>query len=144
MNLAARVRPAPRPDLPRRSPKQPKPVRHGLAYVARRVDGAWLLETRPPSGLLGGMLGWPVTSWTEEAVPADAPPVPADWTETGLEARHTFTHFHLRLGIRTAIVPLATEPGRGRFVPPDAFRPADLPTLMRKVFDMADATLRRV
>ena len=129
-------------ELPKKSPKKPKPVRHGVAYVARRRDGAWLLETRPPQGLLGGMLGWPVTDWQEERAPVDNPPIGADWIDPGLEARHTFTHFHLRLVIRTADVPVDAVPDRGKFVPQDAFRPSDLPTLMRKVFDLAHATLR--
>lgn len=129
-------------ELPKKSPKKPKPVRQGVAYVARRQDGAWLLETRPPEGLLGGMLGWPVTDWIEVEAPRDNPPIEAVWRDPGLEARHTFTHFHLRLAIRTAILPLEAEPLRGEFVAQDIFHPADLPTLMRKVFDLADATLR--
>ena len=59
-------------DLPAKAPKKAKPLRHGHVYVARRSDGAWLLETRPGSGLLGGMLGWPGSDWGE--APAPAPP----------------------------------------------------------------------
>lgn len=46
-------------DLPKKTPKKKTPTRFGIVYVARRTDGAWLLETRPDKGLLGGMLGWP-------------------------------------------------------------------------------------
>ena len=53
------------------------------------------------------------------------------------EARHTFTHFHLRLTLRTALLPMDREPLRGAFVLPQDFSPADLPTLMRKAFDLA-------
>ncbi|MEM8579554.1 MAG: NUDIX domain-containing protein, partial [Pseudomonadota bacterium] len=124
------------PDLPKKTPKKPKPVRHGIAYVARRPDGAWLLETRPDKGLLGGMLGWPGSEWVDSALPLPAatPPVEADWTEVG-EVRHTFTHFHLVLHVRTAIT--EAEPKTGAFLGPAAFRPTDLPTLMRKAFDLA-------
>ena len=45
------------PDLPRKTPKAAKPVRFGIAYIGRRADGAWLLERRPPKGLLGGHAG---------------------------------------------------------------------------------------
>ncbi|MBI1417027.1 MAG: A/G-specific adenine glycosylase [Limimaricola sp.] len=128
------------PDLPKKTPKKAQPVRRGFAYVARRADGAWLLETRPDSGLLGGMLGWPCSDWSD--VPDPAPPLDADWSRLGAEARHTFTHFHLRLEILTARLPLDAAPARGQWVPAAAFRPASLPTVMRKVHDLAAASLR--
>ncbi|MEL6610214.1 MAG: NUDIX domain-containing protein, partial [Pseudomonadota bacterium] len=124
-------------DLPRKLPKKPKPTRHGIAYVARRADGALLLEDRPPKGLLGGMLGWPTTDWREDAGAVQpAPPLAADWRDAGAEARHTFTHFHLILRIHTADVAADAQPDRGRFITRADFRPASLPTLMRKVFDL--------
>jgi A/G-specific adenine glycosylase len=55
----------------------------------------------------------------------------------GAEARHTFTHFHLRLALRTALVPMERTPERGAFLPLEEFRPSDLPTVMRKAFDLA-------
>ena len=124
-------------DLPAKAPRAPKPVRHGTAYVAVREDGALLLERRPDTGLLGGMLGWPVTDWTETGDAPPAPPVAARWTPLAEEARHTFTHFHLRLGIEVAQVGQDAHPRRGGFVPRGDFRRDDLPTLMRKVFDLA-------
>lgn len=127
-------------DLPRKAPKKAKPVRYGIAYLARRADGAWLLERRPESGLLGGMLGWPGSEWGE--APEEAPPVAAEWQDVGAEVRHTFTHFHLRLALRVAEVPEGVRPERGSFLPRDRFRPSDLPTVMRKAFDLA-ATARR-
>ena len=122
-------------DLPRKTPKEAKPVRHGIAYLARRSDGAWLLETRPTSGLLGGMLGWPGTEWGD--APESAPPIEADWWDVGGEVRHTFTHFHLRLRLMRAEVTDTVVPSRGTFVPRSAFRPGDLPTVMRKAYDLA-------
>ncbi|MWD29837.1 A/G-specific adenine glycosylase [Aquicoccus sp. SCR17] len=125
-------------ELPKKAPKKPKPVRLGIAYLARREDGAWLLERRPDRGLLGGMLGWPGSDWAETA-PAEAPPLEADWQDIPSEARHTFTHFHLRLALRYAEVPLDAAPARGAFLAPAEFRPSDLPTLMRKAFDLVRA-----
>lgn len=122
-------------ELPKKSPKKAKPVRMGLVYVARRDDGAWLLETRPETGLLGGMLGWPGTDW-EERLPEESPPISAEWTDPGVEVRHTFTHFHLRLALRLACTPVDTGTTRGTFVPSAEFRPSALPTVMRKVYDM--------
>ena len=136
MGLCAGRRAGIAASLPKKTPKAPKPTRLGIAYLARRTDGAWLLETRPPRGLLGGMLGWPGTEWSENA-PAAAPPIEADWRDPGADVRHTFTHFHLRLSLRVAIVPARVEPARGRFVPHRDFSPADLPTVMRKAFDVA-------
>ncbi|MCT4607888.1 MAG: A/G-specific adenine glycosylase [Pelagimonas sp.] len=116
-------------DLPKKSPKKRKPTRYGVAYLARRVDGAWLLETRPDKGLLGGMLGWPGSDWTEDTPLAD-PPIRAEWKTINEEARHTFTHFHLRLTVKTALVPMERPPERGMFV--EDLDPSDLPTVMRK------------
>ena len=122
-------------ELPKKAPKKRKPTRLGIAYLARRVDGAWLLERRPDKGLLGGMLGWPGSDWDE--APQDAPPIRAEWKTLPGEARHTFTHFHLRLTVKTALVPMDRPAARGAFVDPDTFDPADLPTVMRKAFDLA-------
>jgi len=126
-------------DLPRKLPKTAKPLRHGHAYVARRADGAWLLERRPDSGLLGGMLGWPGSDWGD--TPSPAPPIAAHWQELEAEARHTFTHFHLRLRVHVALLPEDATPERGQFLPDATFRPAELPAVMRKVFDLARAAL---
>ena len=120
-------------DLPKKTPKKRKPTRLGVAYLARRVDGAWLLEQRPDTGLLGGMLGWPGSDWTE-APPEENPPIRAEWRTLPTEARHTFTHFHLKLIVKTALVPMDRTPVRGHFVDGDSFDPNDLPTVMRKAY----------
>ncbi|MCR9146709.1 MAG: A/G-specific adenine glycosylase [Rhodobacteraceae bacterium] len=130
-------------DLPVKAPKKAKPVRLGIAYVARRADGAWLLERREDRGLLGGMLGWPGSDWGENT-PQPAPPLDTDWTLLPEEARHTFTHFHLRLKIAVARVAKDAPPLRGDFLPHSAFRPSDLPTVMRKVFDLAQESLQEI
>jgi A/G-specific adenine glycosylase len=130
-------------DLPAKSPKKAKPTRRGIAYLVRREDGAFLLETRPPSGLLGGMLGWPSTDWIE-GDPVPAPPIEARWHDPGLDVRHTFTHFHLHLSLRLAQVDLDAVPDRGAFVDRHRFRPDALPTAMRKAFDLARDELLNV
>ena len=126
-------------DLPAKEKKKPKPTRRGTVYVGRREDGAWLLERRPDNGLLGGMLAWPGSDWGD--APSEAPPAMAHWRDAGAEVRHTFTHFHLRLSVRTAQLDVATVPERGEYVPAEAFRPNDLPTVMRKAFDLVAASL---
>lgn len=125
-------------ELPKKTPKKAKPVRHGVVYLGQRADGAWLLETRPDKGLLGGMLGWPGSEWVDVSVdrPDGLPPVKADWRVVPGEVRHTFTHFHLLLEVRVARVGDAS-PDVGQFVARADFRPSDLPTVMRKAFDLA-------
>ncbi|MDP1669235.1 A/G-specific adenine glycosylase [Phaeovulum sp.] len=128
--------------LPRRAAKAAKPQRRGFAYVARRLDGAWLLEVRPPRGLLGGMLGWPGSAWGEDPVPA--PPIAAKWREVPGEVRHTFTHFLLSLRVLVAEPPETTEPPAGSaFTSAASFNPAALPTLMRKILQIAQTGLSK-
>ena len=121
-------------DLPRKAPRKAKPTRRGTIYVARRGD-RWLVETRPPEGLLGGMTGFPTTEWGDD--PAPAPPFAADWREAGT-VRHGFTHFNLDLTVR--VTEAAGDPNRGGWarVAPDA-----LPTLFAKAWRVAAATPRR-
>ena len=121
-------------EFPRKTPKKPKPVRQGVAFVAIRADGAVLMERRPDKGLLGGMLGWPSSEWREEEVQG-TPPMVGDWAEMG-DVRHTFTHFHLELAVFVARDVLG-EPSIGAFLPKAQFSPSDLPTVMRKVWDVA-------
>lgn len=123
-------------DLPRKLPKSAKPVRSGTIWIARDATGAWLVERRPDRGLLGGMLGFPGTPWDGAGGTA---PATADWRTMG-EVRHTFTHFHLILTVQAARLP-ALNPERGYLLPADQFRPADLPTVMRKAHDAASGFL---
>lgn len=123
-------------SLPRKLPKPAKPERKGLAYVALRDDGAILLERRPDRGLLGGMLGFPTTDWAETE-PVSAPPLAGPWSECAGTVRHTFTHFHLTLRVLVCPVAQGVNPERGVFLRGADFRPDDLPTLMRKVHDLA-------
>ncbi len=122
------------PELPKKTPKKPKPTRHGIVYLAERTDGAWLLERRPDKGLLGGMLGWPGSDWND--APIETPPCTADWATLPAEVRHTFTHFHLILQVKTAEIPLSHPVECGAFLNRHDFRPSELPTVMRKAYDL--------
>ncbi len=120
-------------ELPRKRAKPAKPVREGVVWVALRPDGAVLMERREERGLLGGMLGFPGDGWDGRG--GDAP-LAAEWHVLG-EVRHTFTHFHLVLQVRLAWT--EAVPSRGAFLAQGAFQPSDLPTLMRKAYDLAQA-----
>jgi A/G-specific adenine glycosylase len=124
-------------ELPQKTPKKPKPVRHGTVYLGRRSDGAWLMERRPDKGLLGGMLGFPGSDWIDSDAPRPpgTPPTSADWKATEGEVRHTFTHFHLLLTVMTAAV---DSDEQLLFLGHNDFRPSDLPTVMRKAFDLIE------
>jgi len=123
-------------DLPRKLPKAKKPTRLGVAYVLTRTDGAVLLERRPDKGLLGGMLGWPGSDWAE-VLPDYQAPATIDWQENPEEVRHTFTHFHLHLRVMTGIAPKGYHPKQAHFVSSTNFAVNDLPTVMRKVWKLA-------
>jgi A/G-specific adenine glycosylase len=85
--------------LPMKAAKRPRPLRHGVHFLALRADGAVWLRRRPPRGLLGGMWEVPGTPWREAPwTPADAlahAPAPAGWRDVPGVARHGFTHFEL-------------------------------------------------
>ncbi len=132
--------------LPRKRPKTPKPVRFGVAFVALDGEGRVLLERRPETGLLGGMTGLPGSDWTEAPVAPEAAraarPFPAAWRALEPEARHVFTHFHLRLGLvaaRLTRAPAVAPPlfWRDRAAALDGA----LPTAMRKALTLALAEL---
>ncbi|NOR61305.1 MAG: A/G-specific adenine glycosylase [Rhodobacteraceae bacterium] len=118
-------------ELPKRLPKNPKPTRRGIAYFALRTDGHVLLETRPPKGLLGGMLGLVGSEWAE-ASPAFDPPFAANWQPHAEDITHAFTHFNLILTLYVA-QPKAANPRAGSFQTAPA--PEDLPSIMRKAYE---------
>ena len=127
--------------LPRKAPKADKPLRRGHAYVCIAQDGAMLLETRPASGLLGGMKGFPGSDWTT-GDPTPNPPTDLDWETAETPVRHTFTHFHLELTVHLGILPEGTVPQIGRLTAQETFTDRALPTVMRKVYRRAMELLR--
>jgi A/G-specific adenine glycosylase len=123
---------------PRRTPKGENPVRRGAAFVALRSDGALLVRTRPPRGLLGGMTEVPTTDWTPGAAfPSDGAPLAAAWRSIGV-VRHVFTHFPLELEVRRADAARgAAAPDGMRWIAADEIAGEAFPTLFRKVLALA-------
>ncbi|MFA7428751.1 MAG: A/G-specific adenine glycosylase [Rhodospirillaceae bacterium] len=123
-------------DLPRKTAKAEKPLRHGVAFWTVRWDGAVLLRKRPPSGLLGGMIEVPSTPWRDSPWPLDEAvklaPFTLDWHPLSGVVRHTFTHFHLELVVVAAVARGGTV-AAGRWVAPENLGEEALPTIMRKI-----------
>lgn len=129
-------------DLPRRAPRAVRPERRGAVFVARRADGAVLVRSRPPRGLLGGMTEFPGTDWTATPAGTDAAPLKLDWRGRG-NIRHVFTHFALTLDVYVAAAPQsAATPAGCRWVGENALAAEALPSLMRKAATQAGLGLR--
>ncbi|MEL7481949.1 MAG: A/G-specific adenine glycosylase [Pseudomonadota bacterium] len=86
---------------PIKAAKTAKPTRAGHVYLL--VHGSdILLERRPETGLLGGMLALPGSDWTESPpAPGAGAPAPAEWSPIGI-VTHVFTHFALTLQVAQA------------------------------------------
>lgn len=127
--------------LPRKAPRQEKPLRQGAVFFIRRSDGAVLVRTRPVQGLLGGMAELPGTGWNGEYDAASATsqaPVLADFRKLDQPVMHQFSHFALRLDVYVAEVPAkAQAPSGHRFVSPSDLREEAFPSVMRKVIAAA-------
>lgn len=127
--------------LPNRVKRPAKRNLYGIIYVVQREDGAWLLEKRKPKGLLGGMLGWPSSDWSNK--PHERAPINAEWATSSDTLKHIFSHFTLYLTVKVTKVPLGTEPTIGEFYNPNQFLKSDLPKLMQKVFDTALSIIKK-
>lgn len=110
-------------QLPRRAPKKEKPVKYGHLYWIEDKEGRVLLERRPETVMLGGMVGFPTSEWTE------TPPKTADDARILGQIRHSFTHFDLYLDILKRPVPKAHD---GWWVERAALSKSGLPTLFAK------------
>jgi A/G-specific adenine glycosylase len=130
-------------DLPRKTARPARPVRHGALFWLTDAAGQVLLRRRPETGLLGGMTELPGTDWRAEPWPADAAvragPMPAAWRKAG-EVRHVFTHFELRLDVFAARVESIDAPGFLRTA--DMLQAEALPSVMRKGVAVAMAACR--
>jgi len=137
---------------PRKTPKREGQLRRGAAFFVQRADGAVLVRTRPPRGLLGGMTELPTTQWTHHfdaaATLAEAPVLTSHkgngrlaWRKLPGKVTHVFTHFPLELLVYATQVPAGTTaPPNTRFVPIKDLHGEALPNVMRKVVALAVQT----
>ena len=122
-------------ELPRKTPKAARPVRHGVHFYL--TDGVHvLLRTRPPRGLLGGMAELPGPEWRSQPWQDGeaTPPMPADWRRLGV-VTHGLTHFELRIEVFYARVEKIS--GTGFLCRTDLLAQAALPSVMRKCVALA-------
>jgi A/G-specific adenine glycosylase len=120
-------------ELPRRSPKKLRPLRHGVHFWLVDTAGQVLLRRRPHSGLLGGMTELPGTPWRDTAWRMEEAmlhaPMTLDWAPAG-QVRHGFTHFELIIDLVAAQVPAIVA--EGFLHSTDALADTALPSVMRK------------
>ncbi|MBV9656136.1 MAG: A/G-specific adenine glycosylase [Acetobacteraceae bacterium] len=126
-------------QLPRKSLKKTRPVRHGAHFWMEDAAGRVLLRDRAAQGLLGGMAELPGTPWRSLSWPENEAlsyaPAPAPWRPAG-QVRHGFTHFELIIDLFAARVE-QIDPGAGYLVAADLLGDAALPSVMRKCVAMA-------
>ncbi len=134
-------------SLPRKAPRRGRPLRQGAAFFVRRRDGAVLVRTRPPKGLLGGMTEIPGTAWETHFNAASAAcqaPIEASYRKLEKSVSHAFTHFALRLDIYVAEVASGRRAPKGyRFVPECGLDKEAFPSVMRKVIAAVRQTRER-
>lgn len=87
--------------------KDARPVRYGQVLIAHDAQGRVVLEQRPGSGLLGGMMGLPTTEWCSDLPGGkgvlDQTLAAGFTSDSEPEKRgqvvHVFTHFRLELEV---------------------------------------------
>lgn len=120
-------------SYPRKLKKTKLPNRYGAAFYLENGD-AVLLNRRPDTGLLGGMMEFPGTEWTSEKrdeadLLAQAPQA-RNWEYAG-DITHVFTHFRLTLSVYRAQV--GGETTAGDWAAQDDLKSRALPSVMMKV-----------
>ena len=146
-------------DFPVKKPKPPVPQKEGVFFILQHpVTGALWIRKRPPTGLLGGLMEIPSSTWQIPASGSDAAK-----TETAGEARpgpftdapnplltwrpfadilpvvHVFTHFKLTLTFVGAVgFPAPGSPGE--WMPWDDMTRHSWPTLMKKALKKLQAS----
>ncbi|TCK30456.1 A/G-specific DNA-adenine glycosylase [Ancylobacter aquaticus] len=121
---------------PVKAAKVARPTRQGVAFLAVRADGAVLVRSRAPKGLLGGMSEVPSTPWEPNGVahPGAHAPLQATWTALNATVTHVFSHFALELQLWRADVPAgAPAPDGHRWVTAHDVDAEAFPSVMRKV-----------
>jgi len=141
---------------PRKAPKKDRAIRQGYVMVVISDDDHVLLMQRPPKGLLGGMMLFPTSDWPEGSRTKTTYPIEADSLLGRLSqslaqhpgrqvlntpVEHIFSHFALSLTIICVTdvhrQDLKGADTGGLWYPMASLDQEALPSVMRKVFEMA-------
>ena len=106
--------------------KPEKQQRTGVLFLIQNTQGAYYIRKRGGKGLLSGLYEFP---WEYENIP----PIAGDWQQMPIKITHTFTHFHLTLGVQKIISDTVPNDD-GFFVFSQDFKDYPFSTLMKKVF----------
>jgi A/G-specific adenine glycosylase len=127
-------------ELPAARPAKPRPVRHLAVAIIRDEAGALLLETRPPSGIWGGLMSLPefdAEADDRRLLAAIAARYALEVELRGRlpELRHEFSHYSLIMHPRLARIrgTVGVAGGGAQLVPPDAFEEVALPAPVRRL-----------
>lgn len=129
---------------PIRPAKKEKPTRYAFVFYIENERGEILLEKRPPKGLLGGLIGFPTSTWSleqkslEEAISSFPLATEQKFIPLNQAVKHTFTHFHLILQPVKVKEPFSftSEDSSYFWEKPNNFSLLAFPTLMKKVMKL--------
>lgn len=79
-------------QFPGKKPKKDKPVKSTVMLLVKNEAGETLLEKRPPTGIWGGL--WSLPEAENDALPSGT-------GDSVMRFRHTFSHYHLDIDVRT-------------------------------------------
>lgn len=126
-------------SLPMREKVKSKPQRHGIVYWIEDGAGHVLLERRPETAMLGGMIGLPTSEWVDPIHPAHHPAfVHMSSKPLSEKVYHSFTHFDLSLLIIKASAHENKLSENHYWQSLSSLDERHMPTLFRKTFRLAN------
>ena len=122
-------------QYPKKIKKKKLPIRYGAVFILINDDSVFLRQ-RPDSGLLGGMMEFPGTLWSENKPQSinNAPAV-KNWEKCPEIVSHTFSHFKLELEVYRSQGKL--DDNQGVWADINDMGSYALPTVMLKAFKIS-------
>ncbi len=127
-------------ELPAPRPARARPVRHATVVIVRDDRGALLLETRPPTGIWGGLVSLPEFDAEADdeqlkSAIAERYALQVDLNERLPELRHEFSHYSLVMHPRVAAVrrALGAASEASQWLEPGALQDAALPAPVKRL-----------